>query len=205
MKSLLPLAAGGAAGMMWNVLPRWVKIPAVAGLIALAVIELNKDANESWFSSAIFGGQASEGEAKSVDPLKTEADAKAGKPVSGAARMMAKQVEGLAADAVQKEVTADAASESEQELLAKKFFGKRLTSTQELRLQELKQRRAEAEEHEAKATAARAQAKAEKESAEIASRIIESMNDGTVIDTLLDLSGVRSLVPEIQRLNGKRR
>ena len=119
MKSLIPLVAGGAAGMMWNVLPRWVKVPAVVGLVALAALELNKDANKSWFSSSIFGGQAAEGESKTVDPLKTEADAKAGKPVSGAARMMAKQVEGLGADAIQKQAVADAASESEQELLAK--------------------------------------------------------------------------------------
>jgi hypothetical protein len=205
MKSLIPLVAGGAAGMMWGVLPNWVKVPAVVGLVALAALELNKDLNESWFSSAIFGGQASEGEAKTIDPLKTEADAKAGKPVSAAARMMAKQVEGLAADAVQKEVTADAASESEQELLAKQAKGVRLTSTESLRIQELKKLRSEAETAQAQSTAARAQALAEKQSAEIASKLISSMNDGTLPDTLLDLSGIRGVFPDIERLNARRR
>jgi hypothetical protein len=206
MKSLIPLVAGGAAGMMWNVLPRWVKIPAVVGLVALAAIELNKDANESWFSSAIFGGQAAEGEAKTVDPLlKTEADAAAGKPVSGAARMMAKQVEQAGADAVMKEVAADTDRQSEQELLAKQAKGIKLTSKESLRIQELKKLRSEAETAEAQSTAARAQAKAEKQSAEIASRIISSMNDGSLVDTLINLSGVKAVLPDIERLNGKRR
>jgi uncharacterized protein (DUF885 family) len=206
MKSLIPLVAGGAAGMMWGVLPNWVKVPAVVGLVALAALELNKDLNESWFSSAIFGGQASEGEAKTVDPLKTEADAAAGKkPVSGAARMMAKQVEKTGAEAVQAEVAADADRLSEQELLAKQAKGIRLTSKESLRIQELKKLRSEAETAQAQSTAARAQAQAEKQSAEIASRIIGSMNDGTLPDTLLDLSGIRGVFPDIERLNAKRR
>lgn len=205
MKSLIPLVAGGAAGMMWNVLPRWVKVPAVVGLVAMATLELNKDFNESWSSSAIYGGQASEGEGKTADPVKTEADAAAGKPVSGAARMMAKQVEGLGADAIQKQAVADAASESEQELLAKQAKGVKLTAMESLRIFELKKLRSEAETAEAQSTAARASALAEKQSAEIASRVIRSMNDGTIVDTLIDLSGVRAVVPDVPRFDGRRR
>ena len=90
MRSLIPIAGAAGAGMLWGALPRWVKIPVAFALGLVAIVEINKDSNESWFSSAIFAGQASEGESKTVDPfLKTEADAAAGKPVSGAALMMA--------------------------------------------------------------------------------------------------------------------
>jgi hypothetical protein len=204
MRSLLPLAAAGGAGMLWGALPRWVKIPAVVGLVALGAIELNKDTNESWFSSAIYSGQASEGESKSVDPRKTEADAAAGKPVSGAALMMAKQVEGLGADAIQKQAVADAASLSEQELLAKQAKGV-LSSVETLRILELKRARAESETAEAQSTAARAQALAEKQAAELNSKIIESMNNGSFIDTMIDLSGIRAALPDVPRFSGKRR
>lgn len=205
MRTTAMLLGSGAAVMLLNTAPRVVTIPVGVGLAALSVIELNKDFNESWFSSSTFAGAGAEGDSKALDPLKTEADAKAGKPVSGAARMMAKQVEGLAADAVQKEVTADAASESEQELLAKQAKGVKLTSTESLRIQELKKLRSEAETAQAQSTAARAQALAEKQSAEIASRLISSMNDGTLPDTLLDLSGIRGVFPDIERLNARRR
>ena len=196
MRSIL-MASGGAAvaGALWVKLPNWAKVVSVAGLVTLGTLELNKDANESWFSSAIFGGQAAEGEAKTVDPLKTEADAAAGKPVSGAARMMAKQVEATGADAQQKQAIADASTESIEEIARKKHSGKKpLTSTEALRLEEYKKLRSEAESAEAQSTAARAQAQADKQSAEIASRIISSMNNGTIIDTMMDLAGVRSIL-----------
>src|SRR5271168_2223055 len=195
MRSIL-MASGGAAvaGALWVKLPNWAKVVSVAGLVTLGTLELNKDANESWFSSAIFGGQAAEGEAKTVDPLKTEADAAAGKPVSGSARMMAKQVEGLGAEAIQKQAVADAAAESIEEIAQKKALGRKLTATESLRLEEYKKLRSEAETAEAQSTAARAQAKAEKQSAEIASRIISSMNNGTIIDTMMDLAGVRNIL-----------
>jgi hypothetical protein len=171
----------------------------------MTTLELNKDFNESWYSSSISAGAGAEGDSKASDPLKTEADAAVGKPVSGAARMMAKQVEGLVADALQKQVTADAASESIEEIARKILSGKKLTSTESLKIEEYKKLRGQAETAAAQSTAARAQAKAEKQSAEIASHIISSMNDGTLIDTLMDLSGVRAVLPDIERLNAKRR
>jgi len=86
------------------------------------------------------------------DPKKTEADMKAGKPVTGAAATTAMQVEGLAADAVQKGATAGAMAESEEELLAKQKRGVKLSSTEALRLGEIKTRRAESRVKEVEAT-----------------------------------------------------
>jgi hypothetical protein len=151
MRSLIALAGAGAAGAFWSKLPSSIKAPVVIGLGILAVSELNKDANESWFANAIYGGQGAQGSAQIVDPKKTEADMKAGKPVTGAAATTAMQVEGLAADAVQKGVTADAMAESEDELLAKQKRGVKLSSTEALRLSEIKTRRAEARSKEVEA------------------------------------------------------
>jgi hypothetical protein len=164
--------------MLWHTLPRWIKIPAALGLVALAAIELNKDANESWFSNSIYGGQGETGAAQLVDPRTVEKDAAAGREVSAAKRTITAQWEGLAADAIQKQAVAEAATESETQLLAKQAKGIRLTSTESLRLQELIKLRAEAETAEAQSTAARANALAEKEAAQLNARLIESLQRG---------------------------
>jgi hypothetical protein len=143
MRSLIPLVGAGAAGAFWSMLPRWVKLLVGGGLIALASVELVKDGNEAFYSGGIFGGQAAQGEGQIVDPKKTEANLKAGKPVTGAAATVAAQYEGLAADAKQKGVYADAAVESEAELRGKKAKGIPLTSTEELRLKELRRQEAD--------------------------------------------------------------
>jgi hypothetical protein len=144
MKSLLPLAAGGAGVAMWSPLPKWIKLLVGGGLIALASIELVKDGNEAWFSGSIFGGQAAQGDAQAANPRKVEADLAAGRPTTNAAATATAQFEGLAADAKQKGVYADAAVESEAELRGKKAKGIRLTSTEELRLKELRIQEAQA-------------------------------------------------------------
>jgi hypothetical protein len=112
MRTVLTAAVAGGAGMVWHSLPRWVKIPAAFGLVALAAIELNKDVNESWFSSAIFGGQGEQGLAQIINPKKTEADSAAGKEVSGAKRTVAAQWQGLNADALLKQAQSEAGTES---------------------------------------------------------------------------------------------
>lgn len=189
MRSLLPLAAAGGAGMVWQSLPRWVKIPAAVGLVALAALELNKDLNESWNSAAIFGGQGEQGAAQIVDPKKTEADSAAGREVSGAKRTVAAQWQGLAADAAAKRAAADADTESEQELLAKQAKKLKLTAKELLRIQELKKARAEAEVVEAQSTAARAEAEANRQAAELNARLIASLqrNDGDILKTFYDI------------------
>jgi hypothetical protein len=138
MKSFVPLLTGGAAVAVWTPLPRWAKLLAGAGLIALGTIELTKDGNEAWFSGSIFGGQAAQGDAQAANPRKVEADLAAGKPTTNAAATATAQFESLAADAKQKGVYADAAVESEAELRGKKAKGIPLTSTEELRLKELR-------------------------------------------------------------------
>jgi hypothetical protein len=183
------IVAGGAAGMFLDAVPRVVKIPVVAGLLLLAIIELNKDANESWFSSAIFGGQGEQGLAQIVDPKKTEADSAAGKEISAARRTVDAQWQGLAADAAAKRAAADADTESEQELLAKQAKGTKLTSKESLRIQEIKKARGEAEVVEAQSTAARAEAQANREAAQLNARLVESLqrNDGDILKTFYDI------------------
>ena len=92
-----------------------------------------------------------------------------------------------------------------EEIARKKLSGKKLTSTEALRLEEYKKLSSEAETAQAQSTAARAQSLAEKQAAEMATRLINRMNNGTMIDTMLDLSGIRTVMPEIERLNAKRR
>lgn len=175
--------------MFWNILPRWVKIPGVVGLVALAGIELNKDFNESWFSGETFAGAGAEGISKAIDPLKTEADSAAGKEISAARRTVDAQWQGLAADAAAKRAAADADTESEQELLAKQAKKLKLTAKESLRIQELKKARGEAEVVEAQSTAARAEAEANRQAAELNQRLISSLqrNDGDILKTFYDI------------------
>jgi len=167
MKTLINLAGGGSVLNIWKRIPASVKVPAIFGLGVLAAAELNLDANHSWFSNRIFGGQAAQGEAQMVDPADTRKAVAEGKHVSGAERMIEVQVSAGDADARTKTVYADAALESEAELLGKKARGERMTSTEELRLkelqlkeQELRRATAEADTKVAEATAAKSSADA---------------------------------------------
>jgi hypothetical protein len=189
MRSLLPLAAAGGAGMLFASLPRWVKIPAVVGLVALGAIELTKDGSEAFFAPLIFGGQGEQGAAQMVDPKKTEADSAAGKDVSGAKRTVAAQWEGLNADALLKQAQAQAASEPIEEIARKKVSGQKLTSTESLRLEEYKKMASEAEIAAAQATAARAEAEANRAAAELNARLIASLQkgNGDLLYTFYDL------------------
>ena len=161
MKSLISLAGGGSLVNLWRRIPAIVKVPVIFGAGVLAAAELNIDANHAWFSNRIFGGQAAQGEAQMVDPADTRKAVAEGKHVSGAERMIEVQVSAGDADARTKTVYADAALESETELLGKKKRGERMTSTEELRLkelqlkeQELRRATAEADTKVAQATAA---------------------------------------------------
>jgi len=107
-------------GVVWHTLPRWAQLLVAGGLLALATVELTKDGNEAWFSGSIFGGQAAQGDAQAANPRKVEADLAAGRTTNAAATATA-QFKGLAADAKQKGVYADAAVQSQTEMLAKKI------------------------------------------------------------------------------------
>jgi len=108
---------------------------------------------------------------------------------SAARGRLTAQWEGLAADAIQKQAVAEAATESEAQLLAKQAKGIKLTSTESLRLQELKKLRAEAETAEAQSTAARAEAKMNREAAELSARLVESLQrgNGDLLYTFYDM------------------
>jgi hypothetical protein len=143
MRSIIAGAGVAGAAVTWGALPRWAKLLVGGGLIALATIELVKDGNESYFSGSIFGGQAATGDAQAANPRKVEADLATGKPTTNAAATATAQFESLAADAKQKGVYADAAVESQAEMLAKKAKGIPLNSTEELRLKELRRQEAD--------------------------------------------------------------
>lgn len=138
MRSLVQLFSnGGAVANFWHRIPFGVKAPVVVGLVLLAGAELVRDVNQAWRSGRITEGEAVKGDAQAADPNATRAAVLAGKPVTGAERQIAAQVASLDADADQKRAAADAATESEDELLAKAKRGAKLTSTEKLRLREL--------------------------------------------------------------------
>jgi hypothetical protein len=138
MRSLVQLFSnGGAVANFWHRVPFLVKAPFVVGIVLLASAELVRDLNISLRSGRVAEGQAVDADAKIADPNQTRAAVLAGKSVTGAERQIAAQVAGLDADADQKRATADAANESEDELLAKAKRGAKLTSTEKLRLREL--------------------------------------------------------------------
>jgi hypothetical protein len=186
MKSTIAVATGwGAAANFWKAIPWWLKVPFVVGLIALAGAELTPAVNQALRSGRVTEGEAVKADAQAVDPAQTRARMQAGKTVSGAERTIAVQYEGLEAEARQKQAVADAANISEEELLAKKAKGLKLTATEELKLkelqlkeQEVKIKEAEAVTKTAESTAAEAKANAEKKAAELNSLLIDGVNAG---------------------------
>jgi hypothetical protein len=146
MRSIIMLAGGGVAAMVWPKLPLVAKAGLVVGLVSLAAIELNKDYFESYNASSVTGGQAAQGDAQTVDlrAVRRDMDDKK-KPVSGAAETATVTFEEHSAAAQERQAIADAASESEETLLAKVKHHKPLTSAENLRVSEIRQRRAEAQ------------------------------------------------------------
>jgi hypothetical protein len=88
------------------------------------------------------------------------------------------------AEIAEKSAIAAAANESEEELVGKLRRGIKLTSTENIRLQEIRSKRAEAGIKTAEESAAQAQADASRQGAEIASRLMRSMtgSNGSGLD-----------------------
>jgi len=135
---------GGIGVMVWPKLPFVAKAGVVVGLISLTAIELNKDYWESFYASAVHGGAAAEGDSKTADLKAAQRDLAEDKPVPGATSTAAVNLAEHSAAAQERQSIADAASESEETLLAKVKHHKPLTSAENLRLSEIRQRRAEA-------------------------------------------------------------
>src|ERR1019366_2327302 len=145
MRSIIMLAGGGVAGIIWPKLPLVAKAGIAVGLISLSAIELNKDYWESFNASSVTGGQAAQGDAQTVDLRAVRRDMNdKKKPVSGAAETAAVNFEEHSAAVQERQAIADSASESEETLLAKVKHHKPLTSAENLRVSEIRQRRAEA-------------------------------------------------------------
>src|ERR1019366_490890 len=163
MRSIIMLAGGGVAAMVWPKLPLVAKAGLAVGLISLSAIELNKDYFESYNASSVTGGQAAQGDAQTVvlRAVRRDMDDKK-KPVSGAAETATVTFEEHSASAIERQAIADAASESEETLLAKvKHHKKNLTASENLRLSEIRTRRSEAKIKEAEAKAAELSAAAD--------------------------------------------
>jgi hypothetical protein len=138
MKSLIGLFAnGGAVANVWQRVPFYVKAPVVVGVVLMASVDLVRDINIGFRSGRVAEGQAVDADAKIADPDATRAAVLAGKPVTGAERQIAAQIAGLDADADQKRAAADAATESDDEILEKWKNHKKLTTTEKLRLREV--------------------------------------------------------------------
>jgi hypothetical protein len=204
MRTVTQMLSGGAVAVVKG-MGLGLKVPLILGIGIGTGAELTQLLNAAWRSSRIVEGNASQADAQSnPDVVKTLVDLKAGKPTPAATATIAVTYAKTEAEARERGAMADAASASEKELLAKQAKG--ITSTAEsLRILELRRARAETETAEAQSTAARAQALAEKQIAEVNSKIIESMNNGSFLDTMIDLSGIRAALPDVPRFSGKRR
>jgi len=139
------MAFAAAAAVVYPKLPKLAQAGIAGGLICLSAIELNKDYWESFNASSVTGGQAAQGDAQTVDlrAVRRDMDDKK-KPVSGAAETATVTFEEHSAAAQERQAVADAASESEESLLDKVKHHKPLSAAENLRLSEIRQRRAEA-------------------------------------------------------------
>jgi hypothetical protein len=140
------MAFAAVAAVVFPKLPKVAQVGITVGLISLSAIELNKDYWESYNASSVTGGAASQGDAQVVDlrAVRRDMDDKKKPVVSGAAETAAVNFEEHSAAAQERQAIADAASESEETLLAKVKHHKPLTSAENLRVSEIRQRRAEA-------------------------------------------------------------
>jgi len=141
----LTMAFAAVAAVVYPKLPKLAQAGIAGGLICLSAIELNKDYWESFNASSVTGGQAAQGDAQTVDlrAVRRDMDDKK-KPVSGAAETATVTFEEHSAAAQERQAVADAATTTEEELLAKVKHHKPLTAAENLRLSEIRQRRAEA-------------------------------------------------------------
>jgi hypothetical protein len=144
MRSVMMMLGGGIGVMVWPKLPLVAKVGITVGVISLAAVELNKDYWESFYSSAVHSGAAAEGDSKTANLKAAQRDLAENKPVAGATATAAVNLAEHSATAQERQAVADAASESEESLLAKLQHHKRLSAAENLRLSEIRQRRADA-------------------------------------------------------------
>ena len=145
MRTVLMMLGGGVGVMVWPKLPLVAKAGLVAGAIGVAGIEMNKDYWESFYASNTTAGTAAEGNSKTANLKDAQRDLADHKPVAGATATAAVNLAEHSAAAQERQAIADAASESEETLLAKVKHHKPLTSAENLRVSEIRQRRAEAQ------------------------------------------------------------
>lgn len=144
MRMVLTGIGGAVLVTLWPKLPLVAKAALIVGVISITAIEMNKDYWDSYYASAVHGGAASEGDSKTADLKTALRDLADNKPVPGATATAAVNLAEHSAAAQERQAVADAASESEETLLAKLKRHVKLTSAENLRLSEIRQRRAEA-------------------------------------------------------------
>lgn len=145
MQTAAIFLGGGVIMTVWQYLPTVIKAAIILGLIGVSAIEMNKAYWESFYSSAVQAGAGSTGAAQTSDlrAVRRDMDDKK-KPVSGAEETATVTFEEKSAAAQERQAVADAASESEESLLDKVKHHKPLSAAENLRLSEIRQRRAEA-------------------------------------------------------------
>jgi hypothetical protein len=144
MQTVAMLAGGGLAMAVYPKLPAVLKAAIIIGLIVVSAIEMNKTYWESFYASNTAAGAASEGDSKTANLKAAQRDLAEDKPVAGAVATAAVNLAEHSAAAQERQAIADAASESEETLLAKVKHHKPLSSAENLRVSEIRQRRAEA-------------------------------------------------------------
>jgi hypothetical protein len=198
MKSIIPMISGGAAAVLKG-MPMRVTAPLLLGVGLLGGAELVIEGNHALNSGAIFGGQGqaalsdartktAEADAATKTPRELRALDERGEASSAEAlrrmeldlkerdiAVREREIDVREAEAREKKAIADAANESEEQLVAKLRHGVKLTSTENIRLQELRKARALATVEEANAYAADSQAVLNKQAAEWGSRVIQGM------------------------------
>lgn len=144
MQTVAMLAGGGLAMAVYPKLPAVLKAAIIIALIVVSAIEMNKTYWESYYASNTAAGTAAEGDAKTANLKAVQRDLADNKPVAGAAATAAVNLAEHSAAAQERQAVADAASESEESLLDRVKHHKPLSAAQNLRLSEIRQRRAEA-------------------------------------------------------------
>jgi hypothetical protein len=145
MQTVAMLAGGGLAMAVYPKLPAVLKAAIIIGLIVVSAIEMNKTYWESFYASNTAAGAAGDGDSKTANLKAVQRDLADNKPVAGAVATAAVNLAEHSAAAQERQAAADAASESEETLLAKLKHHKPLSAAENLRVSEIRQRRAEAQ------------------------------------------------------------
>jgi hypothetical protein len=196
MQAILGFLSSNAILQTWKRF--WFALKAAIVLCAVVFVssEVTQQANHALFSYSKSAGEGAQGDALTSDPVAVRRKMDAGESVPAATRQQTVQYEKESALSRQASAEADAVNESEESLIAKKAHGVALNLAQQLKLKEFEVRRqelrikeAEARIKKAESTNAEQNAELVRKSNDLTNKLLNSLNDGTFIDTAIDLFG----------------